>query len=54
MLWLNFSRWSHASGNYLLWDRIYVMDRWTPLVKVSWRYKGKWRGYRNEDYREDD
>ena len=41
MLWLNFGKWSHAAGKYLIADRVYGWGyKWTPIIHLQLRWPG--------------
>jgi len=42
MIFIAFGRWSSAHGRWFTRERIYRGGwRWTPFVRVSWRYRIK-------------
>jgi hypothetical protein len=42
MLWFSFDDWEDAGGELFLKRRIYWKNtRWTPFVRVFWRYCNK-------------
>jgi len=38
MIWFALGRWFSRSGRFFISERIYVKSKWTPFIKVSWRY----------------
>lgn len=39
MLWLSFARWSSVAGKVFIRERLYLHGyKWTPLVKIKFRY----------------
>jgi hypothetical protein len=41
MIWFNFDKWSHSAGSLFCMNRVYKDEtKWTPLVKISFRYVG--------------
>lgn len=40
MIWLNFERWNTAANPWFYMTRVRLQGwRWTPLVRVRWRYR---------------
>jgi hypothetical protein len=38
MIWISCGRWSYAAGRLFVRQRLYRHGRWTPFVRVTWRY----------------
>lgn len=38
MIWFALGKWSSSSGRFFIRERLYYLGRWTPLIKVSFRY----------------
>lgn len=39
MLWISFAKWNRSCGRFFIFERYYKHGyKWTPLVKVSFRY----------------
>lgn len=39
MIWISFAKWQRSCGNIFTLERYYKYGyKWTPLVKVSFRY----------------
>lgn len=48
MIAVRLGAWSTVCGIWFLWERIYWRHRWTPFVRIQWRYPkdrvfGFWR-----------
>lgn len=40
MIFLAFGTWNSAAGRWFIRERIWIHGwRWTPFVRVSWRYR---------------
>lgn len=38
MLWFALGKWSSHSGRFFILERYYYRGKWTPIVRVSFRY----------------
>lgn len=38
MVGINFKKWSHSANGVFVKDRFYYKGKWTPFIKLRFRY----------------